>query len=214
MDSAQVGRGLCAMSATATVRARQPGVGRLDEQAAEPGSIPVVSRRERTAITSVGWLPKDGIDLAEWQAQGRWLGSIGRCSQWWLGDWVRFGTARYGEKYQLAAEITGYEEHSLRNMAYVASRFSEVSRRRDDLSFSHHAELAPLPPPEQDRWLARARGERLSVSALRRRLRQERAASEPTEKPSAEGQGRQGEQVLCCPNCGHRIAVPDGGERP
>lgn len=36
----------------------------------------------------------------------------------------------------------------------VASRL-ETSRRRDVLSFSHHQEVAALPPEEQDRWLGR-----------------------------------------------------------
>src|SRR4030042_3269726 len=42
-----------------------------------------------------------------------------------------------------------------RNAAWVASRI-ESSRRREDLGWSCHAEVAPLEPADQDRWLDRA----------------------------------------------------------
>jgi hypothetical protein len=41
------------------------------------------------------------------------------------------------------------------NMAYVAGRFAP-ERRRAELSFSHHAEVAALAPDEQEEWLDRA----------------------------------------------------------
>jgi hypothetical protein len=41
------------------------------------------------------------------------------------------------------------------NYAWVARRFA-MSRRRDTLSFGHHAEVAALPEPEQDFWLREA----------------------------------------------------------
>ena len=37
---------------------------------------------------------------------------------------------------------------TLRNYAWVARRFA-MSRRRDTLSFGHHAEVPALPEPEQ-----------------------------------------------------------------
>jgi len=54
-------------------------------------------------------------------------------------------------------------------MAYVAGRF-EVPRRREALSFSHHAELAGLPAEEQDLWLDRAEASALSVRSSRSEL--------------------------------------------
>ncbi len=172
----------------------------MDGEQIEPDVVPVVHRRTRTSLSRVGWLPDDEMSAQEWESQGRWLGSIGRCSQWWIGDWVRFGTARYGEKYQLAAKLTGYDEHSLRNIAYVASRYPQISRRRDDLSFSHHAELAAMEPAEQDRWLERARAQRMSVSALRASLREHRqsATREAAPRPTAP-------RHISCPHCGQEI---------
>jgi hypothetical protein len=180
--------------------------------------------------------------VAAWARQGRWLGALGRGSGWWIGDWVRYGNARYGERYGHAARLTGYDVQSLMNMAYVAGRF-EILRRRDGLSFSHHAELAGLPVAEQDLWLDRAEAGPLSVRSLRSELRRARsratarerfAASrrapdaavgfEPTDGGAPADAGSDPEVV--CPECGHHFApaasrevsgphVPGkGGRRP
>src|SRR5687767_9839232 len=101
---------------------------------------PVSSPRHPAALTTTAWSPRVELTAADWVRQGHWLGALGRASGWWIGDWVRYGNARYGERYGPAVRVTGYDVHSLRNMAYVAGRF-DVPRRRGGLSFSHHAEL-------------------------------------------------------------------------
>src|ERR671919_1605493 len=134
------------------------------------------SPRPLTALTPTSWAAGCELAVVEWVEQGRCLGAIGRGSAWWIGDWVRYGSSRYGDKYAAAAQVTGYDAHSLMNMAYVASRF-EPSRRRPGLSFSHHAELAGLAPEDQELWLDRAEAGGLSVRALRSELRKARQRS-------------------------------------
>jgi hypothetical protein len=56
------------------------------------------------------------------------------------------------------------------NFASVARRF-ETSRRREALSFSHHAEVASLKPGDQTKMLDRAVERKWSVTALRKALR-------------------------------------------
>jgi hypothetical protein len=51
-----------------------------------------------------------------------------------------------------------------------------VSRRRDTLSFQHHAEVAALDDPQQHLWLRRAEAGDWSRNELRRRLAAERNA--------------------------------------
>src|SRR5215469_16466364 len=57
----------------------------------------------------------------------------------------------------------------------------ETSRRRDVLSFSHHREVALLPPEDADRWLdwaeepLRDRGKPRSTRELRRQVRGQNA---------------------------------------
>jgi len=119
---------------------------------------------------------------------------------------MRYGSERWGEKYSKAAEISGYDVQSLRNMAYVAGRFDQVSRRRDLLSWSHHAEVAALEPKEQDRWLERAIHKRLSVSAFRSELRRARRVPHVT-LAQDEGEESASSQVVTCPHCGHTFPL-------
>jgi signal transduction histidine kinase len=171
---------------------------------------PESARRAAAVFRQTSWSARWELELSEWIQQGRRLGALGRATNWWLGDWVRYGNARYGERYDIASRITGYEVQSLMNMAYVASRF-EISRRRETLSWSHHAELAALTPEEQELWLDRAEAEQLSVLALR--LERRIPDAEPRDRsPKARalaggrGAGRgleRGHAHVVCPNCGH-----------
>jgi hypothetical protein len=154
-----------------------------------------------SAVAKVAWAPQGDMGQAEWLAAGRRLGAIGRCSQWWIGDWVRYGAARWGERYAEAARVTGYDVASLRNMAWVASQF-DLSLRSDKLSWSHHVLLAPLDRDEQRRWLERAVAERLSVADLRLELR---AAGVGAPPPSERRQEKQPPAV--CPHCGHELSA-------
>lgn len=174
------------------------------------------------AVSSVAWKPQQDMDFTEWLSQGRRLGSIGRGVAWWIGDWVNFGNVKFGEKYSRAARITGYDVKSLMNMAYVASRF-ELARRREALSWSHHAELAAQPPDEQERWLAFAEDKHLSVRGLRDELRTWRSrqnAEDRKAKPAAQPYSTIARSVPAsisaapphvseepvCPRCGFHLA--------
>jgi hypothetical protein len=168
------------------------------------------SARPLTALTPTSWAAGCELGVSEWVEQGRCLGAIGRGSAWWIGDWVRYGSRRYGDKYTAASQVTGYDVQSLMNMSYVASRF-DASRRRPGLSFSHHAELAGLAPEDQELWLDRAEAGALSVRQLRIELRKARqrssarllartrleAAPDPAEADAGE--------VMECPHCGHHF---------
>jgi hypothetical protein len=153
----------------------------------------------------VSWSAPQGLPLSTWADQGRRLGCAGRSAGWWIGDWIRFGNAHYGERYARAARITGYDTQTLMTMAYVAGRF-EIFRRRKSLSWSHHAEVASLPPGEQDAWLRRAERDRLSVRGLREELRTARRRAEAEE---GEGCGADHPHEVVCPECGHRFAAPE-----
>lgn len=157
------------------------------------------------------WLPPDGMDRPAWIAVGIRLGVLSRSSNWWVGDWLRYGTAKWGEKYVVAAKITGYDPHSLENMVYVATRF-DISLRRETLSWSHHFLVAALAPDEQAHWLDLATERHLSVNDLRIELRAAqrgiKAASHTgVSKPS----GLETSGLAACPQCGFdlRHAAPN-----
>jgi len=76
----------------------------------------------------------------------------------------------YGEKYAQALDSTDWEYQTLRDAAWVAGRV-EMSRRRDNLTWSHHREVAALDPDDQDGWLDRAEAEGWSRNELRRAIK-------------------------------------------
>ena len=160
-------------------------------------------------VRATSWEAAEDIDIAEWIIQGRRLGSIGRAVSWWIGDWVNYGSARFGEKYSRAARITGYDAQSLMNMAYVAARFS-CSRRRQNLSWSHHAEVAGLETDAQEMWLNRTEEAGLSVRGLREELRTWRAQmKELNAENQPSPQDGCDNHAVVCPKCGFKIA-PEG----
>ncbi|HEY2283057.1 MAG TPA: hypothetical protein VGH60_05845 [Solirubrobacteraceae bacterium] len=150
--------------------------------------------------SSIAWHPATNLNDRDWITIGRKLGAISRCSQWWIGDWVRYGSARWGERYTLAARVTGYDARTLRNMAWIASCFTS-EQRRHDLTWSHHASVAPLDPAEQDYWLTRCAAERLSVTDLRVELR----AALRARDNSASTIQTASPITIVCPRCGQTI---------
>jgi hypothetical protein len=131
--------------------------------------------RTRTPYTPVGLRLPASLSFARWQALGRRIGSIANASSWWLGDWAVYGEGSYGEKYKQAIAVTGLDYQTLRNYAWVAGRF-DLSRRRDNLSFAHHAEVAALPEQAQEEWLELAERSSWSRNELRARLKDEQDA--------------------------------------
>jgi hypothetical protein len=143
----------------------------------------------RSTTTGVRFDPL--LPFEAWKELGGRLGLYANATSWWLGDWLAFGQMKYGRRYKEAIAATGLDYQTLRNYAVVARRF-ELSRRRDDLTFQHHAELCALHDEEQDRWLDRASAGHWSRNELRRRLR------------AADGQRAAADEIL-------RLAVAHGG---
>jgi hypothetical protein len=109
-----------------------------------------------------------GLTYDQWASVGLRLGGLHSGIQWWLGDWFVFGHGRYrdGEMYHQALEETGRSAGGLYTLKWVAEKVGPEVRRAD-LSWSHHREVAKLPPDEQATWLARAVAGRWSVDLLR-----------------------------------------------
>lgn len=160
------------------------------------------------------WVASEGLDRPGWILQGRRLGALSRTSNWWVGDWLRFGAAQWGEKYTLAARITGHDTHSLENMVYVASHV-DVSLRRENLSWSHHALVAALPRDEQAHWLDMAAERRMSVTDLRLELRTAQRLSRGGPEPRAPSTDSvSATSRVICPQCGFQLPAgvrPPGG---
>jgi hypothetical protein len=115
------------------------------------------------------------MTIEDWRRVGERIFLINDASAWWMGDWLIYGRERFPDRYRRALAETGLDYQTLRNYAWVAGRF-DPGRRRADLSFQHHAEVASLPEPEQDRWLDMAQSSAWSRSRLRADIKASRAA--------------------------------------
>lgn len=114
-----------------------------------------------------------GLDLPDDLPQERFvevlrsLGAISRGHQWWIGDALCYAESHYGDEGTFqAAEELGLEPHTLTNYRWVASSVDR-KRRREQLSWSHHAEVARLGPKAQGEVLDRAIAEAWTVRQLR-----------------------------------------------
>jgi hypothetical protein len=114
--------------------------------------------RPGVEVTETRWAAVADLTLDQWTEEGERLVRISRAVQWWIGDWLHYGSHRYGEKFVDAALATGFDEATLKNMQWVAGRF-KPERRRESLSWSHHREVAGLEPKQQDALLDVAEAE-------------------------------------------------------
>lgn len=107
------------------------------------------------------------LDLEEFVELFGALGAMARGVQWWVGDALVACEKQHGEDtFSQAAEALGLEPHTLTNWRWVAARVA-ASRRRDGLSWSHHAEVARLSAGVQRTVLTKAEREHWTVRQLR-----------------------------------------------
>lgn len=125
------------------------------------------------AISTVGLTFPVNTTYEEWLRAGAQISRIVNSSAWCLGDWLVRGQDRYTDRYRRAIDEVGLDYQTLRNYAWVARRFPQ-KRRREQLSFQHHAEVAALPESEQDYWLNQAENGGWARNQLRRELRESR----------------------------------------
>lgn len=139
--------------------------------------------------SAVGLVAKGKPSYAEWEIALSVVCGIAKSCPWWIGDLLNLGEHTYGETYSQALAATGFDEGYLKNCKWVASHV-EMSRRRDNLSFSHHQEVAPFDPEDQDKWLERAVKNHWSCKQLREAIQGERAEQEGEagEAPEEDGE--------------------------
>jgi len=93
-----------------------------------------------------------------------------------VGDCLNITERYFPESFTQAVSLTGLNPETLRNWKWITNRVP-ASRRRDPLYLTHYALVAPLEPPEQERWLKAAEGKEWSTRELKE-------AINPTGNPS------------------------------
>lgn len=126
------------------------------------GSQPVVLDDDR----------KNSTDYDNWVKEGLSLNKDYSDYKWNLGDWWNKGH-NYGARKKLVEsdDWNGPKEQTCKIAGVVADSF-EKFRRRNLLSYGHHAELTSLPIEEQDKLLDECESEGHSVMRLRQRVKE------------------------------------------
>lgn len=117
--------------------------------------------------TAVALLLPESLSQEDWLGIGEQLKGVERSLMWWIGDWLRYGEGRWGEMYSQALDATEHSYGTLANAKSVAEKFSDFSRRRENLPWSFHADASSLDPTSADQVLAHAEEAGLSRSELR-----------------------------------------------
>jgi hypothetical protein len=90
-----------------------------------------------------------------------------------LGCIINYSEARFGDTYSSWLDSTGLAYGTLANAAYVARKV-DPSLWNEHFDYGHYAAIAPLPPDEQQQWLAVTQTEDLGANELRRRIQAKR----------------------------------------
>jgi len=114
---------------------------------------------------------KRDVSKDEWMDVFKALKQVEGCVQFWIGDCLAYRQQKWG-MYDDIAEETGMEENTLRQYKQVSEQVKSDTRV-SDLSWTHHREVASLPPEKQELFLNKAVEEKLSVRELREEIRKD-----------------------------------------
>lgn len=145
----------------------------------KPGSLIAVAGVE---LSKTGLVFDGGITKDQWLEVGRHLEQFEGSSRWWLGDWLLHGEgqAEWGSMYDQVVDEFGEKYGSAANAKSIAEKF-DFSRRRENLPWGHHAEVASLPRDDQEELLDWAEdsgedGKPATQKQLREQVRERRKA--------------------------------------
>lgn len=123
-------------------------------------------------LTDTGLEVSGQPTFAEHESVGEFIRRVHKASPWWVVDWLAYAESRaeWRERREQLVDAGVYAEKTIRNMEYIGRRLPK-SRRRDNIDFTLHAEVASLEPAEQEEFLDRVEEEGLSRIELRKEIR-------------------------------------------
>jgi hypothetical protein len=140
-------------------------------------------RIPKAELSKCGMLLQPNLSFTDWMAAGRALASIQEAAQWWAGDWAAYGQkqyeqkryteGKYSEALQVSTEslsVSALAHQTVFEFACVADAFPP-ERRRANLSFKHHREVAFLDKAKQDAYLDMAEAMDWTFLDLRKHIR-------------------------------------------
>lgn len=123
---------------------------------------------------------KREVTKEQWGQVFSGLKTIEGCVQFWIGDCLKYREQKWG-MYEDVVEEGSRELKTIQNIKYVSDSV-ESSRRREDLSFTHHSEVAPLEPQKQEEYLQKAVDNDWTVRELRDAIKEDKIAALPKQE--------------------------------
>jgi site-specific DNA-methyltransferase (adenine-specific) len=117
-------------------------------------ALVLASEQVYVTETETGLIFREDTPIDVWSTLTARLIRAHKRLEFALADAINFGRG-YGERYANWVHDTQLSASSLNTISYVGRQI-EVCRRRQDISFAHHAEVASLPPKMQDSLLGLA----------------------------------------------------------
>lgn len=170
-------------------------------------TMAIIEPTSHAHITPTGVTFDAGLSIDEWAELGERLERHDRGLRWIVGDWLVYGSETFGARAAVIADSLSLATGSVANAASVCRRVPH-DRRRPELSFSHHEEVAHLDETGQQRMLDTAVKEGLSRSVLRQLVQEEARARRELVTP-AEGQATGTEPVPDVPSAPRSRAMSE-----
>lgn len=142
----------------------------MSDQTPATHSTPALRLPAKFSATQTGLEIAGQLTEQQWLKAGQCLADASKALPWLIGDWILAGEQQWGKTYEEAEEITGLAYKTLANAASVCKRV-EFSRRRENLSFRHHAEVASLDPDDQAELLEAAERGNWTTETMRQQVR-------------------------------------------
>ena len=122
-------------------------------------------------VSKTSLIFKRDVTKEEWQSVFDACNHIEGCIQFWVGDLLKYREQKWG-MYDDVTELSGRDKGTLMNYKSVSDSV-KPSLRHEDLTFSHHQQVAPLPPEKQREFLEKASSGKMSVRELKNEIRKE-----------------------------------------
>ena len=151
--------------------------------------IGAISHGPFRATTTGLVVTEDDVPYEVWEAYGSGIRRVEGAIQWLIGDWLNYGERKYGEMYTQGLEPSEYD--LLAKYKWVSGAV-ESCFRKQELSWSHHKEVAKLEPEEQAYWLDEAIKRGYTMRGLRDAIRDE-------DKESVSPEGWCARHSVVCP---------------
>jgi hypothetical protein len=170
-----------------------------EHEGGTPTLVPDISGILRQGEFPWGIVSHTGIVLKDETPEGEWKRITeqvaflyeatgkkhGQCAMM-LGDLLRWGEEKFGEKYadviDSTREYMRVQVKTLMNWQWIAGKIAP-SRRRENLTLAHHEAVAKLDTAEQDEFLMLADNEGLSVKELKDRIKERHPGKPRASKP-------------------------------